>query len=302
MVTLFGARNIRATWATVGFLFASGRRELDAHLPHAPTDVRTARARSVRRGDRARRGARSRAPRRLTRGPDRRHPGPRGRVAHVLALLLPRARAERGHVPGGSGRGTVHRTMARPGAHQSGAPPQPVEPGVHRRRPRSWVPLHPGPPAHPGPRCPTEWRPQRDATAPPGWPTPTSACHLPPPRRGTRSWRRRACATCRPVRSCGPSTPPAGGSSRCGWPGCAPGCVRRRGDGRDLPPVVAPPQLLAVPVRERRPARADPRRVRPVGRQRGSAVADHGGRHRQGCSDPVGSDGRPRVNVEICEG
>ena len=33
MVKLFGARNIRATWATVGFLFASGSRELDAHLP-----------------------------------------------------------------------------------------------------------------------------------------------------------------------------------------------------------------------------------------------------------------------------
>jgi len=33
LVTLFGARNIRATWATVGFLFASNRRELEAHAP-----------------------------------------------------------------------------------------------------------------------------------------------------------------------------------------------------------------------------------------------------------------------------
>jgi hypothetical protein len=33
MLTLFGARHIRATWATVGFLFASNRRELEAHAP-----------------------------------------------------------------------------------------------------------------------------------------------------------------------------------------------------------------------------------------------------------------------------
>jgi hypothetical protein len=33
MVTLFGERRIRATWATVGFLFASNRRELEAHAP-----------------------------------------------------------------------------------------------------------------------------------------------------------------------------------------------------------------------------------------------------------------------------
>ncbi len=33
MVSLFGARRIRATWATVGFLFASSRSELVAHLP-----------------------------------------------------------------------------------------------------------------------------------------------------------------------------------------------------------------------------------------------------------------------------
>jgi hypothetical protein len=33
MVTLFGVRHMRATWATVGFLFASNRRELEAHAP-----------------------------------------------------------------------------------------------------------------------------------------------------------------------------------------------------------------------------------------------------------------------------
>ncbi len=33
MVDLFAARHIRATWATVGFLFASTRDEVDAHLP-----------------------------------------------------------------------------------------------------------------------------------------------------------------------------------------------------------------------------------------------------------------------------
>jgi hypothetical protein len=33
MVTLFRERRIRATWATVGFLFASNRRELEAHAP-----------------------------------------------------------------------------------------------------------------------------------------------------------------------------------------------------------------------------------------------------------------------------
>ncbi len=34
LTALFAARNIRATWATVGFLFASTRQELDAHLPN----------------------------------------------------------------------------------------------------------------------------------------------------------------------------------------------------------------------------------------------------------------------------
>jgi peptidoglycan/xylan/chitin deacetylase (PgdA/CDA1 family) len=33
LLTVFASRNIRATWATVGFLFASTRQELDAHLP-----------------------------------------------------------------------------------------------------------------------------------------------------------------------------------------------------------------------------------------------------------------------------
>jgi hypothetical protein len=33
LVTVFGARQIRATWATVGFLFATNRGELEAHLP-----------------------------------------------------------------------------------------------------------------------------------------------------------------------------------------------------------------------------------------------------------------------------
>ena len=33
LVTVFSARQIRATWATVGFLFASNRSELEAHLP-----------------------------------------------------------------------------------------------------------------------------------------------------------------------------------------------------------------------------------------------------------------------------
>jgi hypothetical protein len=33
LVAAFVSRNIRATWATVGFLFASTRRELDDHLP-----------------------------------------------------------------------------------------------------------------------------------------------------------------------------------------------------------------------------------------------------------------------------
>jgi len=33
LASLFASRHIRATWATVGFLFASARRDLDAHLP-----------------------------------------------------------------------------------------------------------------------------------------------------------------------------------------------------------------------------------------------------------------------------
>ena len=53
MLTLFGARHIRATWATVGFLFASNRRELEAHAAESATQLRTAGARSLRRDDRA---------------------------------------------------------------------------------------------------------------------------------------------------------------------------------------------------------------------------------------------------------
>jgi peptidoglycan/xylan/chitin deacetylase (PgdA/CDA1 family) len=34
MLEVFVARHIRATWATVGFLFASTRDEVDAHVPH----------------------------------------------------------------------------------------------------------------------------------------------------------------------------------------------------------------------------------------------------------------------------
>ena len=45
-----------------------------------------------------------------------------------------------------------------------------------------------------------------------------------------------------------------------------------------LPSVVAPAQFLAAPIRELRSARTGPRRVRPAGRRRGHAVADHGGR------------------------
>ena len=33
LVSVFGARNVRATWATVGFLFASTRSELTGHMP-----------------------------------------------------------------------------------------------------------------------------------------------------------------------------------------------------------------------------------------------------------------------------
>ena len=50
-------RHIRATWATVGFLFASNRGELEAHLPRERPTYAAPRARSLRRDDRARRGA-----------------------------------------------------------------------------------------------------------------------------------------------------------------------------------------------------------------------------------------------------
>ena len=57
MVTLFRERRIRATWATVGFLFASNRRELEAHVAESATRLHTPRARSLCRDNRARRGA-----------------------------------------------------------------------------------------------------------------------------------------------------------------------------------------------------------------------------------------------------
>ena len=87
--------DIRATWATVGFLFASTRDEVEACAPdERPTYSRSELDPYVG-GDRDRRAARPRASGRFARRADRRELRPGGGLAHVLALLLSRARAGR---------------------------------------------------------------------------------------------------------------------------------------------------------------------------------------------------------------
>ena len=66
----------------------------------------------------------------------------------------------------------------------------------------------------------------------------------------------------------------------------------------DLPPVVAPAQFLAAPIRELRRARADPRRVRPAGWRRRHAVVDHGRRDGHGGTIGTGPDARPGVTFD----
>ena len=247
LTALFAARNIRATWATVGFLFASTRQELDAHLPNErPTYERP-----------------DLDPYVETIGLDEEQ-DPEHLAGSLVELIATTAGQEVGsHTfshyycldPGQEE--SMFRAdltaaqsiaaLARPGADESGPAPQSVESGLHRRCVGSRIPLHSRPPTHLGLRGPAEW----------GRPWPAT------PRRQTGRRVHRAVAPAydgmercprsirtvqhtgqrihAPIRSQpeGPRAAPTGATAV----GSASGGAARA----HLPSVVASPQLLPAP-------------------------------------------------------
>ena len=146
MLDVFTARQIRATWATVGFLFASTRDELDACLP----DERPA----YRRGELD--------PYVEAIGVDEER-DPEHLAGSLVELISCGDGQEVGShtfshyycLEAGQNEATFRADLAaaqaialrpRPEADQSGAAPQPVEPRLREGGPGPGVPLHPRPP------------------------------------------------------------------------------------------------------------------------------------------------------------
>ena len=280
LVDVFASRNIRATWATVGFLFASNRGELEDHLPN----------------ERPRYERAELDPYAETIGPDEEHdpehlagslvdliggtagqevgshtfshyyclePGQdettfradlaaaqsmaRWRGLEMTSLVLPRNQWNAAYTDAVLDLGFLCiRGPQRTWGHH--ARPSGDQSILHRgaRLADTYVGVSPPPT--------TAWRHVLQ---------PSGLCDVP------------ASAFLRPFdpgrRRLEPdATGPAEG-------GDAPGGAARS----HLPSLVASAQFLAVPIRELRRARACPRRVRPVGHRRGDAVAVHGrrGRH-----------------------
>ncbi len=291
LVTLFGARHIRATWATVGFLFASNRRELEAHAP----SLRPIYARP------------ELDPYVEAIGPDEEH-DPEHLAGSLVDLIGASAGQEVGShtfshyycLEPGQSEATFRADLA---AAQSIARGRGLELTSLVLPRNQWNPAYADAVLALGFRCIRgpqrtwghEARPsggrRRVCAAVPGWPTRTSASHLPPPRSGTRS--------CRPSGLC---DVPASAFLRPFNP------ARRRLEPLRLARLRSGMRQAArrgrifhlwwhphnfsqhlsenVALLEQRPGR-----VRPVGHQRGYAVVDHGGRRLQGCTSPIGSDG-----------
>ena len=228
MVQLFVARNIRATWATVGFLFASTRDQVDRCRPgERPTYSRS-----------------ELDPYAEAIGIDEEHD-----PEHLAASLVDLIRAGNGQEVGshtfshyyclepGQDEATFradlsaaqdHRPAARPGADQSGTAPQPVEPRLRNGRPRPGVQLHPRALRDPGVTERAGPAATTSCPALPGWRTRTWALRLLRRRHGAMWCSLRASATCPPAHSCARTTPPASGSNHCSWLDCARDCAMRR--------------------------------------------------------------------------
>ena len=290
MVTVFGARNIRATWATVGFLFASNRRELEAHVPTLrPTYARPELNPYVE-----------------AIGPDEEH-DPEHLAGSLVDLIGASAGQEVGShtfshyycLEPGQSEATFRADLA---AAQSIARWRGLELTSLVLPRNQWNPAYTDAVLASGFRCirgPQRTRGHgarrsggRNMLRRGARLADTYVGVSPPPTTAVG----RGSVAVGPVRRAGQRVlaafqprPPA---ARAAAPGpVALGAAPRGAARPHLPPVVAPPQLLSAPIRELRPARAGPGRVRPVGHQRGHAVVDHGGRRLQGCTNPVGSDG-----------
>ena len=227
MVELFVARDIRATWATVGFLFASTRDEVDGCEP----DERPRYSRS------------ELDPYVEAIGIDEQHD-----PEHLAASLVELIRAGHGQEVGshtfshyyclepGQDEATFRADLsaARAIAQLRGVeltslvlPRNQWNPAYEtavldlgfnciRGPQRSWGHRARGPAV--ATSCPVQ----------PGWRTPTWVRRLLPRRHGA-TWRSRlAFATCPRAHSCARTTQPASGSNLCGWPACARDCATRR--------------------------------------------------------------------------
>ena len=294
MLEVFSARHIRATWATVGFLFASTRDEVEAHLPRErPTYPRAELDPYVE-----------------AIGIDEEH-DPEHLAGSLVELISGSAGQEVGShtfshyycLEPGQSEATFRADLA---AAQAIALRRGLELTSLVLPRNQWNPAYAaavldlgfrcirGPQRSWGHRARHEWRPEHSA------PRRQIGRHLcrrlasshdgverrPASVRPLRRARQRLPAPVRP-RPQAPRTSAAGPA--------ALGNAPRGAAWPDLPSVVAPAQFLAAPIRELRSARTGPRRVRPAGRRRRHAVADHGGRGGIGRASGTGPDQRSRV-------
>ena len=150
LADLFARREVRATWATVGLLFAADGRRGACAQPDHPARLPRGAPRPLSRGDRPHRGRRPHPPRWLAGGPAGHGPGAGAGVAHLLPLLLPRTGPRRRRLPGGPRRPDGC-SWPRPAAPVPGAPPEPMEPGAGSGAGRHGLRVLPGTPTRLGP-------------------------------------------------------------------------------------------------------------------------------------------------------